>query len=438
MCRPVRVLSNSNGHERIAPRVGALFSPLDARLALGTEGYSPSVLRKIEFAGANGLSFAQASVTLRSLAEFSISPKHVQRVTERLGAERGAAQDRQVAEFKADRLEPRYQDIPAVAVVQLDAGKLQLREADGAPGVRNPHWGDTKVACLVTYPPHELPIDPQPKPPAVFLDRTVVPRLCAEMERVRSHPVAPPPKQRRESDALERLEKIPKRRSPQPLLRTAVATMGNSEIFGYLVATEAHLRNFYQAPKQAILGDGGNWITPLGDVHFPEWTQILDFLHLLVHLFAASGCAFGASSARAWTLYTKLLCWAWQGRVQEILRDLGRHQQRIGSPSADTTDNDPREILRRVIQYVRDNKARMNYPAYRRNGLPVTSALVESLIKQFNQRAKGTEKFWTGEGAEAILRSRAAYLSQDDRAARHFDQRPQGRAVGRARLGRVA
>ena len=32
----------------------------------------------------------------------------------------------------------------------------------------------------------------------------------------------------------------------------------------------------------------------------------------------------------------------------------------------------------------------MNYPQYRREGLPTMSGLVESLIKQFNYRVKGT------------------------------------------------
>ena len=31
-------------------------------------------------------------------------------------------------------------------------------------------------------------------------------------------------------------------------------------------------------------------------------------------------------------------------------------------------------------------------------------------MKQFNQRVKGTEKFWTEEGAEALLQLRADYL----------------------------
>ena len=45
----------------------------------------------------------------------------------------------------------------------------------------------------------------------------------------------------------------------------------------------------------------------------------------------------------------------------------------------------------------------MRYDAYRKQGLPLTSSLMESVVKQVNQRVKGTEKFWSEEGAEAIL-----------------------------------
>jgi hypothetical protein len=36
----------------------------------------------------------------------------------------------------------------------------------------------------------------------------------------------------------------------------------------------------------------------------------------------------------------------------------------------------------------------VDYPRYRKLGLPVTSTLMESLVKEFNLRVKGTEKFW--------------------------------------------
>ncbi len=45
----------------------------------------------------------------------------------------------------------------------------------------------------------------------------------------------------------------------------------------------------------------------------------------------------------------------------------------------------------------------MNYAEYRKKGLTVTSCMVESLIKEVNYRAKGTDKFWDNpERAEAI------------------------------------
>ena len=90
------------------------------------------------------------------------------------------------------------------------------------------------------------------------------------------------------------------------------------------------------------------------------------------------------------------------------------------------------------LAYVQKNAERMNYPQYRRQGLPVTSAAVESLIKQFNQRVKGTEKFWLRGGAEAVLQVRAAYLSDDGRGEEFHEHRPRGQAVGRNRLRRVA
>jgi len=59
--------------------------------------------------------------------------------------------------------------------------------------------------------------------------------------------------------------------------------MQGTEGFGWRVAAEAMRRGFYQAQRRAVVGDGGNWIGPLGQRHFPGWEQILNFLHLLVH-----------------------------------------------------------------------------------------------------------------------------------------------------------
>lgn len=53
----------------------------------------------------------------------------------------------------------------------------------------------------------------------------------------------------------------------------------------------------------------------------------------------------------------------------------------------------------------------------------MTSSYVESAVKQFNQRVKGTEKFWTEQGAEALLQLRADHLSDDAPLQRFWETR---------------
>jgi hypothetical protein len=68
----------------------------------------------------------------------------------------------------------------------------------------------------------------------------------------------------------------------------------------------------------------------------------------------------------------------------------------------------------------------MNYAHDRQQGLPVTSAPMESLVKQINQRVKGTEMFWNDglTGGEAILQIRSAALSDDGRLETYLTHRP--------------
>ena len=127
---------------------------------MGTEGYSAALLAKIEYAGANEGSFQQAAEALKRLAELSISDRHVERITERLGSERAKQRDHEVEQMKAGKLAPTHAQPTRVAAIHLDAGKVQLRADDGQVGVRQPHWPDTKVGCFLTYSAHAGDADP--------------------------------------------------------------------------------------------------------------------------------------------------------------------------------------------------------------------------------------------------------------------------------------
>jgi hypothetical protein len=335
-----------------------------------------------------------------------------------------------------------------VAVISIDAGKAQFRGEDKGPGVHDAHWGDTKVACLQTlrqaqgrlYTNVEYDKDPQPEPPEAFLDPARVDRLCREMQQVRGTGVDKPPKDKEpeKPGPVPRKKKKKKKKSrrsrPERLVRTGVATTAKVEEFGWMVSAEAMSRKMYAAKKRGLIGDGGNWVDPLGKLHFPDWIQILDFLHLLVHLFAAARLAFAGNAKAAWKLYERMMRDAWGGRVQNVIDALKSQQDRLRAAGS-TAPKDALHVVKLATDYVERNRERMDYPRYRRMGLPVGSALVESLIKQINHRVKGTEQFWNDGGLEAVLQVRAAYLSEDDRAEKHRERRPRGPAVGRNRTG---
>jgi hypothetical protein len=102
-------------------------------------------------------------------------------------------------------------------------------------------------------------------------------------------------------------------------------------------------------------------------------------------------------------------------------------QERLGEvPCGEEVDEqDPRQVVRRARTYLQNNAARMDYPRYRREGLPVTGSLVESPVGEFNDRVKSKQKYGSRPGgAEAILQVRAALLSEGGRLERHILRRP--------------
>jgi hypothetical protein len=246
--------------------------------------------------------------------------------------------------------------------------------------------------------------------------------------------------EKEEPSAPKKRRRRRKRRGrPLPLVRTVVATTEANESFGWQVAAEVHRRGLDRAKRKGCLGDGSPAIWALFEFHLLAmgFIGILDFVHLLVHLYAAACAAEGKDSAAAWALYTQWLCWAWSGKVLLLLGGLRAVCRRLGEAPASASEEDPRRVAAETLRYVANNRSRMDYPSYRKQGLPVSSAPVESVIKMVNRRVKGTEKFWLTGGAEAVLQVRAAYLSQDGRAERYWARpRPNGRAAGTGRLRR--
>jgi hypothetical protein len=390
-------------------------------LRLTNHRYTPDLLCRLVTLAGQLPSAACAATAIRTVADVQISGRHVQRLTQEVGTDLARLRDAQAVQQRRRQLQRRVAEPPAVAVVEVDGGRLGTREPGVGPGVQQPQAKEDKIAFLLSMRSEAHPEDPQPEPPPAFRDHPRVARLVRQIKAQSAPPahaaaVAEPA-------AAEPLHASRRRRQPERLVRTCVASMNRSDAFGPLVAAEAQTRAFFDAPRQAFVGDGQHYNWSIQRAYFPHFEPIADFLHLLCYLYPAAW-AVQPEAAAHWQHYVTWMTACWQGRVTEVVAELAVWQERLGRPPPEAEALDPRQLVQEALTYLTNNAPRMDYPRYRRQGLPVTSSWVESLVGEFNARVKGWDKGWNrGAGVEAILQVRAAVLSEDNRLARYFAER---------------
>lgn len=451
-CGPAAPSTTTNPRPT-ARRAAGIFFPQRPILKLTTHGYSPSVLNKIVQAAGQVKSHHLAAVVLGVVGEITISGRHVNRLTEEIGTELKEKRDRETEDYVHHHRKEPAASAPQLVAIGLDGGRLMTRESGQGPGVHGEQWKEDKIACLLTLDSKTFAEDPHPEPPRCFLDAPEVDQLVRDIQSRHG------PRHENELPQLAELS-LGKDQSPPAMdvsstlddaasderawppkrtknARTCVATMQDCEEFGKMVAAEAHRRNFQAAPRGALVGDGSAWIWRQQEKWFQKLTPVVDFVHALTYLYVTA-TVLAASVTERWQLYVAWMTLCWQGKVHQVIDDLETRLERLEPFEGKLPPTDPREAVRRTLTYLKNNESRMNYSEYRKQGLPVSSSMVESLIKEVNYRVKGTEKFWDNpEGAEAILQVRAAQLSDDDRLSDYIASRP-GTAIRRYTTGKCA
>jgi hypothetical protein len=377
-------------------------------MGLDSRELTPAMVERIVHAAAETRSSKRAALVLKHVGGNEVSPSTVQRVTHQVGSELAELRDAGDGPALAIAAE----SPPELAVVEADGGRIRTRKPGQGRGVHGEAWRETKNANLLRMTHKTFAEDPEPELPRAFTDPGRVAKL-AEKE-------APP-----ETLALSASPPREKAWRPQRLVRTCLSSMAQADVFGRQMKREADRRRFGEASARAFVGDGLPWNWSVWKHYFADFVPILDFIHVLGYLYAAA-LAMHADCSVAWSCYLRMACACWQGRVREAMDELKGWLSPQGLDDWSKLDDaDPRKPVVDAARYLRNNQSRMDYPHYRRLGLPVTSALMESLVKEINYRVKGTEMFWNDpDGAEAILQVRAAALCDDDRLTRYLSTRP--------------
>jgi hypothetical protein len=467
---------------RYCSRCRKAYFPQSKTLGIDQGHYSPSLLNLICYAGANKPSFREASIDLDKIGSHAVHEKQVERLTKRIGQERMAERRAEVEHFVGLPLATRCEGMPAgveapgenqVAVVMADAGMLQLRDivakpdkaADAKAGAPEDllacaaaddlaadaaedgeddedrekppsgrHWREDKAGLVLTMRSKVSQSDPCPEIPETFVDLQRVTKIVRGLKKSaalraeeedgsessgENQPETEP------EDVLEKIEY----EGPKLEKRQVIASRQSWPVFGVMLACAAWMEGFAPAQRKAFVADGARAIWRVWKRRFSSYVPILDFIHALSYVHTAAKVVGGEAAAAGWRLYVEWIGWVWQGNVAAVIECLERWQEEHGKPEKGESKTSARSVIAKCLGYLRNNQERMKYAEYRKQGLPLVSSLMESMVKQISRRVKGTEKFWGEEGAEAILELRADYLS-DGEVMDDFWERRQAAATG--------
>jgi len=427
------------------------------------ESLSPSLQEKVSYLGTLLKSFRQGETAIGRLLNMTLGHKRIERLTERIGAERTIESDAEIEHFQSLTLMeklfgPKGVTAAEAVAVMGDGGRYQRTEKNAhASSDKTSHWYEYKAGlCLelgerqddVARGPEA--VDSCPDVPSFLLNVEQVETLTREIGH-QAATVAEDAVPADESltdnvvdidsaDSLSALESVVETAqaskhassidsprelpmSPDVTQRDVVATSENSRRFGLKLAARAWNLGLFQAKYKAFVGDGSAWLWTIFATHFKAFgfTPIVDIIHAVTHLYAAATA--GRPLSEGAPVYQQWVRWLWSGDLTKVIAALASRQDELGLPTDDDGETSPRRIVSSSLTYFQNQQSRMRYPEYRKLGLPITSSHMESAIKELNYRIKGTEKFWSTDGGESVLQLKSDTLSASDPLAAFWKNR---------------
>jgi hypothetical protein len=188
-----------------------------------------------------------------------------------------------------------------------------------------------------------------------------------------------------------------------PCQRQSRAAFWDVEEVAWSLVLLARQLGYQNARQRAFIADGAAWLWKLQESYFPTAVPILDWYHLAEKVHAAANALHGQGNDAAKQWARRLKDYLWDGRLQEALAIVGQEHARARARLK-------RQKLHELWTYLENNADHVDYPRYRALGLSIGSGQVEAQCKTLvGARCKRAGmRDWTNDGAEAILRLRAA------------------------------
>ena len=166
---------------------------------------------------------------------------------------------------------------------------------------------------------------------------------------------------------------------------------------------EALIEDYTTNQQQMVfITDGAPWLQNWIEDAFPQATSILDFYHLLEHLYQFSEAFFAdASEGKQWVEQQK-----------ELLLE-SHAEQVIDNVNGLAAPKRKQPVKAKLLAYLEANRSRMDYKHYQSIGCGIIgSGAIESAHRTVVQkRMKLSGQRWSKKGAQHMLNLRVIYMN---------------------------
>jgi hypothetical protein len=191
----------------------------------------------------------------------------------------------------------------------------------------------------------------------------------------------------------------------------------NKHVFATLEGQQAAFTSLEKLLKQrdtdhvihrVALTDGDHGLHNRVAAQLPDFTLVMDIMHVLGYLWNAVGVFFKPGHPLRYLWMEMALRCLFEDNIEKLC-----HVLRVQSEASCFT-NSQRKTLCTTLTYLENNCAYMDYQTYLSLGFPIGSGVIEGTCRYFiHDRFERSGMRWSRKGAEAMLQLRAVVLNED-------------------------
>jgi hypothetical protein len=205
-------------------------------------------------------------------------------------------------------------------------------------------------------------------------------------------------------DYVDDMSLLPSR--PKPTGKQLFGTLAGQKVAFEQLAAQVELRDCDQIVHRVALIDGNRGLKKRVQQDLSQFTPIIDIIHVTEYLWKAANVLLGETHPlRGLWVQDALRCLL-TDQFDSLLNHLS--YQLPGLSKRKQTD------LKKVMNYLHNNRGYMNYQDYLAQGYPIGTGVIEGACRHFvKDRFERTGMHWSKSGAQIMLDLRATFLNGD-------------------------